>query len=165
MADGIIAGMERRRLPGAGVEIDVLVGGSGPPLLCLHGWPQTRMIWKAAAPRLLERFTVVAPDLRGYGRSQGAASFEGATQRHMADDQLAVMRALGHDRFRVLSHDRGARVGYRLALDHPEAVGRLVVLDVVPTVEVWEAMDARRDRKSTRPNSSHSGESRMPSSA
>ena len=143
--DGLIGGFERRRLPGDGVEIDALVGGSGPPLLLLHGYPQTRVMWSAVAPALAERFTVVVPDLRGYGRSgkpEGDATHTLYSKRVMAQDQIATMRALGFERFAVAGHDRGARVGYRLALDHPGAVSALAVLDILPTADVWAGAGA-----------------------
>lgn len=142
---GLIDGFERRRLPGDGVEIDALVGGAGPPLLLLHGYPQTRVMWKAVAPVLAARFTVVVPDLRGYGRSgkpDGGASHITYSKRAMALDQIASMRALGFDRFAIGGHDRGARVGYRLALDYPDVVSALAVLDIVPTADVWAGADA-----------------------
>lgn len=138
--DGLIEGFERRRLPGDGVTIDALVGGSGPPLLLLHGYPQTRRLWRAVAPRLAERFTLVIPDLRGYGRSDkppGDEAHETYAKRTMARDQVAVMKALGYDRFAVAGHDRGARVTYRLALDHPDVVTRLAILDIIPTYAMW----------------------------
>jgi haloacetate dehalogenase len=144
MGDGLIQGFERHRLPGDGVQIDALVGGSGPPLLLLHGAPQTRMVWSRVAPVLARRFTVVAPDLRGYGRSdkpRGGGDFSTYSKRALALDQIATMRHLGFDRFAVAGHDRGGRVAYRLALDHPEAVTRLAVLDIIPTVDAMEAFD------------------------
>lgn len=142
----MIDGFELRRLPGSGVEIDALVGGSGPPLLLLHGYPQTRVAWRAVAPHLAERFTCVIPDLRGYGRSdkpRGDADHLLYSKRRMALDQIATMGALGFSRFAVVGHDRGARVAYRLTLDHPEAVERIAVLDVVPTAEMWANAHAR----------------------
>lgn len=146
MSDGLIDNFKRFRLPGDGVPIDVLVGGSGPPLLLLHGYPQTRVCWSAMAPQLARRFTVVIPDLRGYGRSgkpPGGAAHECYSKRAMARDQVSVMKALGHERFAVAGHDRGARVAYRLAFDHPAQVSHVAILDVLPTAYMWEQMDAQ----------------------
>jgi haloacetate dehalogenase len=145
MTNGLFPGFTRHTLPGEGTEIDAMVGGDGPPLLLLHGWPETRTCWAKVAPALAKDFTVVVPDLRGYGRSGKPPSEAGAAayaKRIMALDQIATMRALGHDRFMVAGHDRGGRVAYRLALDHPEVVTRLAVLDIVPTADVWGSMDA-----------------------
>jgi haloacetate dehalogenase len=141
---GVIEGFEQRRVRGDGIGIDTLVGGSGPPLLLLHGWPQTRMCWAAVAPKLTDMFTVVVPDLRGYGRSgKPDAGSDVYSKRAMARDQVAVMNGLGFERFAVGAHDRGARVAYRLAFDHPEAVTRLASLDVIPTADMWANMRAR----------------------
>ena len=121
-------------------------GGAGPPLLLLHGHPQTHMMWHEVAPGLAERFTVVAPDLRGYGESSKPAStpdHEPYSKRAMARDQVELMRQLGFERFAVCGHDRGARCAYRLALDHPERVERLAVLDIVPMGEAFRRADAR----------------------
>ena len=120
------------------VRIHLRRAGSGPPLLLLHGYPQTHVMWHAVAPALAEDFTVVVPDLRGYGDSDKpptTADHWPYSKRAMARDQVAVMHALGLERFAVCGHDRGARVGYRLALDHPERVERLAVIDIVPTAE------------------------------
>jgi haloacetate dehalogenase len=147
LPDGLIVGFERHRLPGDGVEIDALVAGKGPPLLLLHGYPQTRVMWRAVAGELAKRYTVVIPDLRGYGRSdkpRGDAAHERYSKRTLARDQAATMCALGFERFAVVGHDRGGRVGYRLAADAPELVTALCVLDILPTLDVWEAMDAGR---------------------
>ena len=121
-----------------------MVGGSGPPLLLLHGYPQSHLMWHAAAPLLAERHTVVAADLAGYGasfRPAPAQDHAPHSKRAMALDQVEAMAALGFDRFAVAGHDRGGRVAYRMALDHPEKVQRLAVLDIVPTGEVWRRAD------------------------
>ncbi|MDQ0474947.1 alpha/beta fold hydrolase [Labrys wisconsinensis] len=122
-------------------------GGSGPPLLLLHGFPQTHVMWHRIAPAMAEHFSVVLMDLRGYGWSSAPrsdAEHRTFSKRAMAEDAVAVMAALGHARFRLAGHDRGARVGYRLALDHPGRLERLAVLDIVPTLEMWAGMDAAR---------------------
>jgi haloacetate dehalogenase len=121
--------------------------GAGPPLLLLHGFPQTHLMWRDIAPVLAQRFTVVCADLRGYGASGCLASAEDHApyaKRAMARDMVAVMERLGFARFSVAGHDRGGRVAYRLALDHPERVERLAVLDVLTTADVWEKTDAKR---------------------
>jgi haloacetate dehalogenase len=122
-------------------RIRCAVGGSGPPLLLLHGHPQTHISWRKAAPFLARSFTVVAADLRGYGDSDKPASDEthlAYAKRSMAADQVALMRALGHTRFCVAGHDRGGRVAHRMALDHPDAVERVAVLDIAPTATMYE---------------------------
>jgi haloacetate dehalogenase len=123
------------------VTINAIVGGSGPPLLLLHGHPQTHAIWHRVAPRLAKHFTVVACDLRGYGESskpQGALDHANYSKRTMAADMVAVMQSLGFATFRVLAHDRGARVAHRLAQDHPQAVERMALLDIAPTLAMYE---------------------------
>jgi len=123
-----------------GVEINAVVGGSGPPLLLLHGHPQTLSIWHRVAPTLARSFTVVAADLRGYGDSSkppGGADHARYSKREMAADMQSLMLTLGHERFAVLAHDRGARVAHRLAVDHPAAVRRLVLLDIAPTPDMY----------------------------
>lgn len=124
-----------------GVHIAAVMGGSGPPLLLLHGHPQTHAIWHRVAPVLAQHRTVVAADLRGYGDSakpEGTADHENYSRRVMARDQRTLMRTLGFEQFDVLAHDRGARVAHRLAMDHPEAVRRLVLLDIAPTLAMYE---------------------------
>ncbi|WP_407655782.1 alpha/beta fold hydrolase [Azohydromonas lata] len=123
------------------MTIHALTGGEGPPLLLLHGHPQTHAIWHRVAPTLAQRFTLVLADLRGYGDSckpAGDADHGNYAKRVMARDMLRLMLALGHDRFAVLAHDRGARVAHRLAADHPEAVSRLALLDIAPTLAMYE---------------------------
>ncbi|WP_102960589.1 alpha/beta fold hydrolase [Mangrovicella endophytica] len=134
---------ETKTLAGDGAAIHCRIAGSGSPLLLLHGYPQTGALWADVAPGLTDRHRVVVPDLRGYGRSEAPASSggEGYSKRRMGADMVAVMAGLGFERFAVAGHDRGARVAYRLALDHPERVSQLAVLDVVPTLETWGEMD------------------------
>ncbi|GAA3465531.1 alpha/beta hydrolase [Nonomuraea roseola] len=119
-------------------------GGAGPPVLLLHGIPETHLMWHRVAPRLAERFTVVATDLRGFGASGTPPSTPDHapySMRAIARDQVGVMRALGYERFAVAGHDRGARCAYRMALDHREAVARLAVLDIVPTGDAFGRAD------------------------
>jgi len=133
-------GFRTHRIDSQGVAIHAVVGGEGPPLLLLHGHPQTHVIWHKVAGELARHFTVVATDLRGYGDSGkpvGLPDHANYSKRTMAADQMAVMRALGFERFRVLAHDRGARVAHRLALDHPQAVEKLVTLDIAPTLAMY----------------------------
>jgi len=133
-------GFATHRIDHDGVPIHAVVGGEGPPLLLLHGHPQTHVIWHKVAGELARHFTVVATDLRGYGDSgkpAGLPDHANYSKRVMAADQLAVMRALGFERFRVLAHDRGGRVAHRLAVDHPQAVEKLVTLDIAPTLAMY----------------------------
>ncbi|HEX2576495.1 MAG TPA: alpha/beta hydrolase [Aquihabitans sp.] len=140
------AGFEEVDLATSRGSVRAVVAGSGPPVLLLHGYPQTHLMWRDVAPLLAAGHTVVATDLAGYGDS-----FEPATapdhaahsKRSLARDQVEAMAALGHQRFSVAGHDRGGRVAYRMALDHPHVVERLAVLDIVPTGEVWARADRR----------------------
>mgnify|MGYP003707417635 CR=1 FL=1 len=116
-----------------GTRIAYESAGSGPPLLMLHGFPQTRAMWAEVAPTLARDFTVICPDLRGYGESDKPRGVASYSFREMARDQLALMRHLGHETFHLVGHDRGARTAHRLALDAPEAVRSLTVMDIVPT--------------------------------
>lgn len=123
-----------------GVRIATTVLGDGPPLLLLHGYPEMRGMWRRVAPALAERFTVVATDLRGYGESD-APNGDVYSKREMAADQLAVMSALGFEEFFVAGHDRGARVAHRMGLDAPERVRALAVIDIVPTLHMFDNVD------------------------
>ena len=137
-------GFELSTIDTGETTIRVRRGGSGPPLLLLHGNPQTHVMWHLVAPRLAQEFTVVATDLRGYGESGKPPStdnHEPYSKRAMARDQVAVMRQLGFERFAVAGHDRGGRVAYRLALDHPDRVEKLAVLDIIPTGEAFRRAD------------------------
>jgi haloacetate dehalogenase len=124
-----------------GIEIHGVVDGSGPPLLLLHGYPQTHAIWHKIAPNLAKYFTVVATDLRGYGRSSkpaGLPDHSNYSKREMARDQVEVMRQLGFEKFKLCGHDRGARVAHRLSMDFASSVERLAVLDISPTLTMYE---------------------------
>jgi haloacetate dehalogenase len=143
-------GFERKRIRTSGAEIALVQGGRGMPLLLLHGYPQTHVIWHKVAARLAERFTLVIPDLRGYGASSKPptdAKHLPYSKRAMALDMVEVMTALGFDRFDVAGHDRGGRVTYRLALDHPQRIRRVATLDIMPTLEQFERMDRHGARR------------------
>ena len=123
------------------IEISYLIGGNGPPLLLLHGFPQTKAIWSQVAPELAKHFTVVAADLRGYGQSSkphGKTDHSTYSKRSMAADQHALMKSLGFKQFCLLGHDRGGRVSHRLAMDFPDSVLRLMVLDISPTLTMYD---------------------------
>ena len=140
----LMAGFEQHRIEGAGAELHVAIGGSGPPLLLLHGYPQSHVMWHRIAPMLARQFTVVCPDLRGYGASDcpptnlDHASY---SKRATALDLVRMMGRLGHDQFAAAGHDRGGRVLHRMCLDHPGQVSAAAVLDIVPTRTVFEATD------------------------
>jgi haloacetate dehalogenase len=139
-------GFERRRIETSGANINLVTGGSGPPVLLLHGYPQTHLMWRKLGPRLAAEFTVVAPDLRGYGDSSkppAGPEHVNYAKRALAQDQVETMAALGFERFCVVGHDRGARVAHRLARDHPERVQRLALLDIVPTLYRFETIDQK----------------------
>jgi haloacetate dehalogenase len=146
----ILPGFIWRDIDADGIRIRTATGGEGPPLLLLHGHPQTHLSWHKVAPILARRFTVVLTDLRGYGDSEKPGGGEGHvnySKRAMAADQVAVMRALGHDRFSVVGHDRGGRVAHRMALDHVDAVEKLVLLDIAPTATMYARTDMEFARR------------------
>lgn len=133
-------GFESKRIATSGAEINLVHGGKGPPVLLLHGYPQTHAMWHKIAPILARRYTVVAADLRGYGDSSkppGLPDHSGYAKRAMAQDMVEVMGALGFDQFHLVGHDRGARVAHRFALDHPRRVRKLAMLDIVPTRKMY----------------------------
>jgi len=134
-ANPLFPGFESRQIRTSGATIHTVRGGSGPPLLLIHGYPQTHVEWHKIAGRLAEKFTVVMTDLRGYGDSSkpaGGENHANYSKRAMAADQIEVMRNLGFERFAVVGHDRGARVTWRMAVEHPEAISKAAVLDIVP---------------------------------
>jgi haloacetate dehalogenase len=126
----------------ADVALNVAVGGSGSPVVLLHGFPQTHLMWRHVAADLAADHTVICPDLRGYGASDKPADPDGSAyaKRTMAADIVALAGALGHDRFALAGHDRGALVAFRAGLDHPRAVSRLAVLDILPTLDMWDVL-------------------------
>lgn len=139
----VVPGFTHHRVPVAdGVALNVAVGGSGSPVVLLHGFPQTHLMWRHVAADLAAYHTVICPDLRGYGASDKPAVTGPATyaKRTMAADVVALARALGHDRFALAGHDRGALVAFRAGLDHPDAVSRLACLDVLPTLDMWDVL-------------------------
>ena len=139
-------GFQSRLIDVGETSIFACWSGSGPPLLLLHGFPQTHLMWRDVAPLLAHKFKVVCADLRGYGRSgcpPSTPDHAPYAKRAMAADMVTLMERLGHRRFFVAGHDRGGRVAYRMAFDHPDRIDRLAVLDVVPTEAAWERADAR----------------------
>lgn len=141
----LLPGFRRQPVKIDGRQIMALTSGRGPALLMLHGDPQTHLCWHQIAPKLSERFSVVLTDIRGRGETHKPPHNKRSnaySKRAMADEQLAVMRALGHDDFAIVAHDRGARVARRLTLDHPEAVTQLVVMDIIPALDFYEASNA-----------------------
>ena len=140
-----LAGFEDRSWAVGKASYFVACGGAGPPVLMLHGFPETHLCWQRITPRLAGTHSIVAPDLRGYGASRapaGGPCGERYSKREMAGELVRLMAALGHERFAVVGHDRGARVAYRLALDHPERVTRVALLNIVPTIDQFERMGA-----------------------
>jgi pimeloyl-ACP methyl ester carboxylesterase len=134
-----IPGFDYERVPVAeDVSLNAAVGGSGSPIVLLHGFPQTHLMWRHVAADLAADHTVIAPDLRGYGESDKPSS--GYSKRAMAADVVALARALGHDRFALAGHDRGALVAFRAGLDHPAAITHLACLDVLPTLDMWDVL-------------------------
>lgn len=139
-------GFAPHRIATSGATINLVTGGSGPPLLLLHGYPQTHVMWRKVAPRLARDFTLVIPDLRGYGDSSkppAGADFAAYSKRALAQDQVEVMTALGFGRFAVAGHDRGARVTHRLLRDHGDRITKAALLDIVPTLYRFETIDQK----------------------
>ena len=138
-------GFTQTTIETSGATINLRHGGQGQPLLLLHGFPETHVMWHCVAPLLAERFTVVCPDLRGHGDSSkppGGPGCSNYAKRFLAEDQIEVMRALGFERFALVGHDRGARVAHRLALDQPDSVSRLALLDIGPMAAAMDAVNA-----------------------
>lgn len=143
----LFSGFESRTIATTEGSIFARVGGKGPPLVLLHGFPQTHVMWHRIAPELAKNHTVIAMDLRGYGWSSAPrsdAAHKVYSKREMAKDVLRVIDDLGYTRFALVAHDRGARVAYRLALDHPGRLDKLALIDIIPTIAMWERMDAQR---------------------
>jgi haloacetate dehalogenase len=141
-------GFRALNIDAGGVRFAGVIGGAGPPLLLLHGYPETHIAWRKVAPALARRHTVIIPDLPGYGASRPDAMTPRWTKRRVGAALVELMRALGHERFALAGHDRGARAGYRLVLDHPGVVSRFASLTVVPTLDAMLAVDYRYAHKS-----------------
>lgn len=142
----MLEGFTKERIETNNAEIAVRHAGDGPPLVLLHGHPETGVMWQDVAPHFTDRYTVFVPDLRGYGESTGPRPFETDhySKREMANDVVEVLAEYGYDQFQLAGHDRGGRVSYRLALDHPDCVERLAVLDMIPTLEYYERANWRQ---------------------
>ncbi|WP_213881914.1 alpha/beta hydrolase [Pseudomonas sp. dw_358] len=138
----LFPGFEALSVDAGGVHFHGVIGGSGPPVLLLHGFPETHLAWRLIAPVLAGRHTVIVPDLPGYGASVTHSTTPRWGKRRVAAALVALMEALGHSRFAVVGHDRGARAGYRLALDHPQRVSRYASLTVIPTLDALATVDA-----------------------
>jgi pimeloyl-ACP methyl ester carboxylesterase len=146
MTTPVLPGFDYERVPVAeGVTLSAAVGGTGTPLVLLHGFPQTNLMWRAVAAELATEHTVICPDLRGYGASDkpAAVSADTYSKRTMAADVVALARQLGHERFALAGHDRGALVAIRAGLDHPGAVSHLAIFDVLPTRDMWDILQGR----------------------
>ena len=140
--NALFPGFEQRRLRTRGATINLVAGGNGPPVLLLHGYPQSHVMWHKVAPQLARDYAVVCPDLRGYGDSskpRGLPDHSNYSKRAMANDMVEVMRALGHQRFHVVGHDRGGRVAHRMARDHARRVRTITVLDISPTLKMYRS--------------------------
>jgi haloacetate dehalogenase len=141
----LLPNFNRQILNIEGKDVLAVIGGRGPPLLMLHGDPQTHLCWHLIAPQLAERFTIVLTDIRGRGETHKppqSKDHNAYSKRSMAREQLLVMRALGHSRFSLVGHDRGGRIARRLALDHPEAVEQLAIMDIVPALDFYQHANA-----------------------
>ncbi|MBL1404916.1 MAG: alpha/beta hydrolase [Rhizobiales bacterium] len=137
-------GFESKKVRTSEIEVNLKFAGNGPPLLLLHGYPQTHIIWHKIAPKLAEKFTVIAPDLRGYGDSgkpPSTSDHAPYSKRAMANDQVEVMQHLGFDKFSVVGHDRGGRVAHRMVRDHPEKIEKIAILDIAPTEIMYGTTD------------------------
>jgi haloacetate dehalogenase len=144
--EAFFPGFSAETVETTGTTIHVLQKGAGRPLLLLHGYPETHLTWRKVAPKLVEQFSLVIPDLRGYGdsgRPEGGDRHENYSFRAMAQDQVDVMRHYGHDRFLVAAHDRGARVAHRLCLDHPESVEKVCLMDIAPTLTMYRGTNQK----------------------
>ena len=143
-SSSLFPGFASRFVRASGARIHLVRGGDGEPVLLLHGYPQTHVCWHKIAPGLAKRYTVVCTDLRGYGKSskpRGLADHSNYAKRAMAQDMVEVMASLGFERFHLVGHDRGARVAHRLAIDHADRVHTLSVLDISPTLKMFESCD------------------------